>query len=146
MLLHFVFALLLVFTTVAIHAMATTGLLVWLRSPTGLAWLRGGHVSRIVVIGSVVLAMASVSILESGVWALLYLGVGALPNLHEALYFSLVTFTTLGYGDVTLSNEWRLLGGFEAANGIIIFGWTTALIVSLLQRVSENLASSRKSS
>ena len=41
----------------------------------------------------------------------------------------MVTFTTLGYGDVLLNERWRILGSFEAANGIIMFGWTTAIII-----------------
>jgi hypothetical protein len=44
----------------------------------------------------------------------------------------MVTFTTLGYGDITLTESWRLLAAFEAANGSIMFGWTTALVVALL--------------
>jgi len=46
------------------------------------------------------------------------------------------TFTTLGYGDLTPNESWRLLASFEAANGIIIFGWTTALIVAFVHRVA----------
>lgn len=55
------------------------------------------------------------------------------------MYFSMVTFTTLGYGDITLGGDWRLLASFEAANGIIMFGWTTALIVAYLQRMISTL-------
>ena len=47
----------------------------------------------------------------------------------------MVTFTTLGYGDITLSQQWRLLSSFEAATGIIMFGWTTALVITTVQRV-----------
>lgn len=61
-------------------------------------------------------------------WALLYLYLGALGTLEEALYFSTVTFTTLGYGDVVLAPEWRLLSAFQSANGTIIIGWTTAMV------------------
>ena len=59
-----------------------------------------------------------------------------MPGFRDALYFSLVTYTTLGYGDVTLNAEWRVLAAFEAVNGIIMFGWTTALIVAVVQRLS----------
>jgi voltage-gated potassium channel Kch len=48
------------------------------------------------------------------------------------MYFSIVTFTTLGYGDVLVAEQWRILAATEAANGIIMFGWTTALIVYFL--------------
>ena len=70
------------------------------------------------------------------IWAHAYLRVGAIEQLETALYFSMVTFTTLGYGDVTLSPDWRLLASFEAANGIMMFGWTTALIAAVIQRLA----------
>ena len=73
--------------------------------------------------------------LEAALWALGYWLLGALPNFSEAFYFSLVTFTTLGYGDVTLSEEWRMLGALEAANGIVMFGWTTALITNVARHL-----------
>jgi voltage-gated potassium channel Kch len=63
-----------------------------------------------------------------------YLG-GALPSFEEALYFSTVTFTTVGYGDIVLGREWRQLATFEAVNGWIIFGWATALIMAVIQRL-----------
>jgi len=67
-------------------------------------------------------------------WAGLYVWLDAIPTYSEAIYFSLVTFTTLGYGDVTLGEEWRVLGALESANGVIIFGWSTAMVVAVLQR------------
>jgi len=62
--------------------------------------------------------------------------VGAIEQLESALYFSMVTFTTLGYGDVTLSTDWRLLASFEAANGIMMFGWSTTLVAAFIQRLA----------
>jgi hypothetical protein len=47
----------------------------------------------------------------------------------------MVTFTTLGYGDVVLDQQWRLLASFEAANGIIMFGWTTAIVMAVVHHV-----------
>jgi len=76
------------------------------------------------------------ALLEVSIWAAVYLLVGAMPALEPALYFSTVTFTTLGYGDLTLSESWRLLGSFEAANGIILIGWTTALIFAFVHRMA----------
>ncbi|MEW9837876.1 potassium channel family protein [Mesorhizobium marinum] len=68
-------------------------------------------------------------------WAWLYRLRNALPNFEEALYFSTVTFTTVGYGDIVLDRESRLLATFEAANGWIIFGWATALMMIVIQRL-----------
>ena len=58
-----------------------------------------------------------------------------LPNLETALYFSTVTYTTLGYGDVVLTPPWRVLASLEAANGILLFGWTTAFLFMVVRRI-----------
>ncbi|MCH7812351.1 MAG: two pore domain potassium channel family protein [Chloroflexi bacterium] len=76
------------------------------------------------------------ALLEAGTWAAVYLAVGAIPDLETALYFSTVTFTTLGYGDVTLDAGWRLLASLQGANGTIMFGWTTALVMAVIHRMA----------
>ena len=65
---------------------------------------------------------------------LVFVSIDAVPSLEEALYLSTTSFTTIGYGDVVLGHEWRLLASFEGANGMIIFGWTTALVIAVIQR------------
>jgi voltage-gated potassium channel Kch len=74
-------------------------------------------------------------ILDVMIWAAFYYVLAALPTIEESLYFSTVTFTTVGYGDIVLGNEWRQLATFEAMNGWIIFGWATALIMAVIQRL-----------
>jgi hypothetical protein len=74
-------------------------------------------------------------ILDVTLWATFYYVSGALPTFEEAVYFSTVTFTTVGYGDIVLDREWRQLATFEAVNGWIIFGWATALIMAVIQRL-----------
>ena len=72
------------------------------------------------------------------IWAAAYLvipQVRQLASWEEATYFSMVTYTTLGYGDITLSPVWRIMSGFEAMNGILLFGWSTAMFFSVAQRV-----------
>jgi len=56
-------------------------------------------------------------------------------NFTESIYFSLVTFTTLGYGDITLNSEWRILSGLEGINGIMLIGCSTAMIFSLMEQI-----------
>lgn len=76
------------------------------------------------------------------VWAVAYMSLlpdGELATFEKALYFSFVTFTTLGYGDITLSEGWRLLSGIEALNGILLVGWTTALLFAVVQRTWQGL-------
>ena len=68
-------------------------------------------------------------------WALSYLAVGAFDALEPALYFSVVSFTTLGFGDITLPVQWRILSGMSAANGLILFGLSTAFLIEFLTRL-----------
>jgi len=72
------------------------------------------------------------------VWALAYrllTPVTPICTLEQALYFSAITFTTVGYGDITLATEqWRILSGIEALNGVLLLGWSTALLFAVVQR------------
>ena len=68
-------------------------------------------------------------------WAVVFLLTEEVHNLETALYFSTVTFTTVGYGDLTLSEKWRLLGSVESANGMLLFGWSTAFIFEVMRYV-----------
>ena len=86
-------------------------------------------------ISGTVLILFFVSLLEVMVWAYTYILLNAIEGFEQALYFSMVTFTTLGYGDVVLEEQWRLLSSFEAANGIIMFGWTTAIVIAVVQHI-----------
>lgn len=68
-------------------------------------------------------------------WAVCYLQLGVLSDLEAALYFSTAAFTTVGFGDIYLGQDWRLLSSFEAANGFILFGWSTAFIFEVMSRI-----------
>ena len=83
----------------------------------------------------IVLIMFLTTLVESSIWAFVYNWVDAIPDFKSSLYFSIVTFTTLGYGDIILNQSWRLLSSLEAALGIIIFGWTTAIVISVVQKL-----------
>jgi hypothetical protein len=69
------------------------------------------------------------------IWAGTFYALGVFQTFEESLYFSLVTFTTLGFGDVLLPLEWRLLAGMASANGLLNFGLLTALLVEALRHV-----------
>ena len=90
------------------------------------------------VLMSTALVLLMLHVLEVLLWALIYLWLvpdDQLQSLEQVVYFSIITFTTVGYGDITLESGWRLLSGIEALNGILLVGWTTALFFSVLQRV-----------
>jgi hypothetical protein len=75
------------------------------------------------------------NLVQMAIWAALFMMLGEFANFHSALYHSAVNFTTLGYGDVVMSKEWRLLGPLEAANGILMFGVSTALITAAVMDI-----------
>ena len=90
------------------------------------------HIS---MVSGVVILMFLASVMEVSAWAITYLTLNAIEGFEKALYFSMVTFTTLGYGEIVLDEHWRLLASFEAANGIIMFGWTTAIVIAAVQHL-----------
>lgn len=75
---------------------------------------------------------------EIMIWAAAFLVIPEVDQLNsweEAIYFSSVTYTSLGYGDITLAPVWRIMSGFEAMNGILLIGWSTAMFYAVVQRV-----------
>lgn len=78
------------------------------------------------------------------IWALAFYTLGVFITLEASVYFTLVTFTTLGFGDVLLPQEWQLLSGMAAANGLLNFGLLTALLVEALRHVRLGQMNARK--
>lgn len=68
-------------------------------------------------------------------WGAVYLHLGLFDDLETALYFAIVSFTTVGYGDVVIDQNWRLLAGLTATNGLLVFGLFTAFLVEILDVV-----------
>ena len=124
-------ALMLVVTT-GIHAVAMMLALQDLKREKAHATKRLIRISRV---SRIVIVMFLAAFLEVLVWALMYLSLGAIQGIEMATYFSMVTYTTLGYGEIVLDEQWRLLASFEAANGILLFGWSTAVVLSAVQHI-----------
>jgi hypothetical protein len=80
------------------------------------------------------------NIVQIAFWALLYSTLGAFEDFETSIYFSGVTFTSLGYGDVVLHGRMRLLAPLQAANGLMMFGITTALFIAAVQQVTAKWA------
>jgi hypothetical protein len=98
--------------------------------------LREPHRPRMALLLSLA-AVWSLATLTSAVWiwaTALWL-IDAFPTLEESVYFALVCFTTLGFGDILLPVEWRLLGGLAAANGFMIFGLMVAMLAEVLRHI-----------
>jgi len=128
-------AALMVGLTVTVHFFGLLGLLWVLRSHghrfhAHESWSGLGASILVVVFG--LMAMHTI---EIWLYACAFLVVGALPDLETALYFSTTSFTTLGYGDVVLDRQWRLFGAIEGANGLLLFGWSTASLFWVIGRM-----------
>jgi hypothetical protein len=74
-------------------------------------------------------------VVQIWLWAVVYLVVGEFHALEPALYFSTVVFTTLGFGDILVSPEWRLMASCEAAAGLLLFGLSTAFLFEVLREI-----------
>ncbi len=97
-------------------------------------WLRRFANTGVIIVA--VLFVLLVHTIDVWVWAATFMMVGAFASFEPALYFSLISFTTLGFGDIILGPDWRLLSGLTAANGFLAFGWSTAYMVELVRRTA----------
>ena len=91
----------------------------------------------IAVMITAVLILMVAHFAEVLVWAAGYAILGVAPEGAELVYFAFVNYTTLGYGDITPLERWRLIGPMTAMNGVLLFGWSTAVIFEVLQKVLE---------
>jgi hypothetical protein len=92
-------------------------------------------------VGIVTLAISfalAAHLVEIALWAVLFIVCGEFPGFGVAYYHSAVNYTTLGYGDLVMTASWRLLGPLEAADGMLMFGVSTALIFALTQRLIQD--------
>ena len=77
-------------------------------------------------------------LIQVGVWAVLFWRAREVPTLETALYFSLTTYTTIGFGDVVLGPGWRVLAGIEGLSGVLLLGWSTAFVFAVVNRMYEH--------
>ncbi|MGB6648696.1 MAG: potassium channel family protein [Bacteroidota bacterium] len=87
------------------------------------------------LLGGIMVVMLAGNLLQMTIWAELFLYYGEFEDFATAFYHSVVNFTTLGYGDVVMSEERRLLGALEAGNGVLMFGLTTGFVYAVLHAV-----------
>jgi Ion channel len=117
---------------VVVHATGVSSAVRWLRSRmTAANQFWPGTWLFIRLAGWIVL----LHLIEITAWALLYVRKSAMADLQSALYFSAVTYTTTGYGDLVLPQEWRLVGAIEALTGILMCGWSTAFFIAVVSRM-----------
>jgi hypothetical protein len=133
---HLAEALSLVAVTVSIHATGSLGILWCLTRYRETGERHFGYVYNTALLSSLVILLISLHCVEVSCWAAFYTVHQCFPELRTALYFSLNTFSTVGYGDVVLNEEWRLLGGLEAMTGMLMVSWSTVLLLGLSSRMT----------
>jgi len=121
--------------TTVIHTAGILSLFAMLKyvGVTTIASLSYVRMTRTLIV--TILLIALFHTVEIWAWALLYLLLGQFESFERALYFSTVTFTTLGYGDIVLQQRWQLLSSIEAVNGIILFGVSTAVVFEVFRKL-----------
>jgi hypothetical protein len=124
-----------ILATIVIHGLAVLSVVHFMlhEQQLGRAGIRFWR-DLLIVSGVVLLALLA-HLMEIAIWALVFDFCGEFPQLSMALYHSAVNYTSLGYGDVVMSAEWRLLGPLETADGMLMFGVSTAMIFAVIERL-----------
>ena len=88
------------------------------------------------VLGSALVALLATALVQIALWAAAFVLCGEFADFEDAFYHSAVNFTTLGYGDIVMSRQWRLLGPLEAVNGSLMLGLSAAMLFSVLGQIA----------
>lgn len=98
--------------------------------------VHGPHrVARTAVVIAVVAILLITHFLEVAIWAAFYTLSGLIDDAGRAMYFSINAYTTMGDGNILLSDKWRGFGNFESMTGFLMFGWSTAVLADIVQRL-----------
>ena len=125
---------------VVIHAGGITYIVRWLaHQPEGASTFQHGTWLFVRIAGWIIL----LHLLEIALWAVSYVYAAVMPDLHTSFYYSIVTYTTTGYGDLVLPTGWRVVGGIEALTGILMCGLSTAFFFAVVSNVYQSRAARR---
>jgi hypothetical protein len=127
---------------IGIHALVMTAVVQVAHGATARERSRQARLLAVMIATVSVLMLAHIA--EVGVWALAYALVDAVPSGADVLDFAFVNYTTLGYGNVIPVERWRLLGPMTAMNGVLMFGWSTAVIFEVLRRAMHSAANAKE--
>jgi hypothetical protein len=123
--------------TIFIHALALGALIKFVRRETRLGRTGKGFWHDVSIVGLAMSLTLVAHLIEIALWAVLFVMCGEFAELGTAYYHSAMNYTTLGYGDIIMTPSWRLMGPLEAANGMLMFGVSTAALFALIQRLVE---------
>jgi hypothetical protein len=121
--------------TIFVHALALTATINLFRYERRLGRVGAGALIDFTIVVLVVSFAFMAHLIEIALWAVLLVICGEFQEFGNAYYHSAVNYTTLGYGDILLTPSWRMLGPLEATNGALMFGVSTAMVFSVIQRL-----------
>jgi hypothetical protein len=135
---QFAISTLMLIGCVIFHGLGLAGLNRALRSEVNVERLR--HIDAFSHRGAlftlvIVLAIFALHGVEIWAFALLYTAIGAVGTIEESLYYSTISYSTVGYSDIHIVAGWRLLGAFESILGMVLLGWSTAFFFRMLGRI-----------
>ena len=128
-------AFILVSINVSIHATGMVALLQWIIRMGPRIKEKFGSWDEIWLLIRIFAVIISLHLSQILAWAAFYRMWGALADFETALYFSITSYTTIGYGDIVLTQRWRFLGGIEGVTGVLMFGWSTGAIFAVASRL-----------
>ena len=123
--------------TILIHALALNAAVKFVRHEKQVGRAGTNFWSDLVIVALAMSIAMVAHLVEIALWAVLFRICGEFPDLGTAYYHSAVNYTTLGYGDLIMTPSWKLLGPLEAADGMLMFGVSTAIIFAVIQRLLE---------
>lgn len=121
--------------TVFFHAVVISALAAIFRGTSNRVWGPARFFRDAFVLSFESLFLLAAHALEVFAWSLLFLRLEVFKTLEEAVYFAAVCYTTLGFGDVLLPEDWRVLAGVLAANGMLLFGLSAAFLLESAARL-----------
>jgi hypothetical protein len=128
-------AVLLLALTVIVHSTGLILLLRWVRRLQAAAAVGTRFWAQTWLLVRVAWSLIAMHLIEIAVWGLFYFWRGCLPDLESSFYFAGVTYATVGYGDLVLSNKWRLLGPIEGLTGILMCGLSTGFFFAFVSKL-----------
>jgi hypothetical protein len=124
-----------VVSTIFIRALAVIATVNFVRRERRLGRVGAGFWIDFSIVSLTIAVALAAHLIEIACWAVLFVVCGEFPEFGAAYYHSAVNYTTLGYGDVVMTPSWRMLGPLEAANGMLMFGVSTAIIFAIIQKL-----------
>ena len=126
-----------VICTIMIHALPLSATVDFVRRERRLGRAGRSFWIDMGIVALAILYALAAHLMEIALWAVVYVICGEFADFGTAYYHSAVNYTSLGYGDLIMSPSWKLLGPLETANGMLLFGVSTAMIFAVIQRLVE---------